>query len=835
MKKLFIFISILLMGLVQVLQAQKLIESFDNAVGPIYLDPPVLNDNFFTNGPGSYCLLANDTAHVEGTGSMRIDYHVQAQDGWGGYVVRTTYKPGATDALPYMDMSGGTSLRLRYKITKPALMTAAGATSMEFKMAEIDAAGNRDLWLHKININFADATGDWIDVDIPLEVNADNTKGFSLQFGDGDKELQLEHMKGFEFALVFSNSDGVGDTTKSSTGSILWDNLTLEGKRSIPTVFFAGKALHNALGIPWAWGQSTIEMVQGAGRDPQLNALKWVQGNEWGNGWSGMGCNISPAFDMSWSWSIDSIKFWLKAEAGTGAIRVQLESGGGKIGKVFTPTTDNEWHQYIIALIDFVAQDGTTGFDSSKVSVIGFMAEASAIAGKVIYISEIWTGNPKIDVVSPLAVTGLSVVPGTNSNLVTWTDVPNEKGEAYDVYYSDQPISDIANAKLLQGNVAENTQIVEQILRTPKTDQNLTYYYAIVCKDAFVNYSPVAFYNTPTTNAGKGVPTIAKTAPANFAADGDLSEWTAAGVPEIRIIRSEGTGFDAPSGLHDGDADYSIIAYLAVDADYLYVAGDVTDDIYSWKSTNDPWMNDAVSLFLGLFDANTTGTFTTYKRGATPHYEMRFDEKRVTIGSSDSLLYPGPNYYFGQKSLSSGYYFEAKISLADLATKRNWGYSGLLDDVFHPVEGMQIPIDFSCNDADATGSRELVFCYSPYNKDASWNNPSLWLWTWIGEKMTVGVEDEANNSVVSNFNLAQNYPNPFNPSTKISYAIQSPELVTLRVFDVLGREVAMLVNQYQSAGNHSVSFDASSLASGMYFYKLEAGSFQSIKKMMLLK
>ncbi|MDP3148095.1 MAG: T9SS type A sorting domain-containing protein, partial [Ignavibacteria bacterium] len=834
MKKLFIFI--LLMGLIQVSQAQKLIQSFDNAVGPFFLDPPVLNDNFYTNGPGSYCLLANDTSHVEGTGSMKIDYHVQASDGWGGYVVRTTYTPGATDALPYMDLSGGTHLRLRYKVPNPALMTAAGATTMELKMAEIDAAGLRDLWLHKINIDFADATGEWIDVDIPLELNADNSKGFVWQLGEGDKELQLENIKGFEFALVYATTGG--DTAISSTGSVLWDNLTLEGKKSVPTVFFAGKALPNALGVPWAWGNSTIEMVQGAGKVPELNALKWVQGYnpDWGldAGYTGWGCSISPAFDMSWSWDIDTLKFWMKSEDGVDTIRVQLEGGGGKVGALVKPISDNQWHQYFVALKDLIPQDNTTGFTNASVGVFGIMAQNNGITGKVIYVSEIWTGNPKIDVVAPKAVTGLSVVPGTYSNLVTWTDVPNETGEAYDVYYSDKPISDIANAKLLKGSVAENTQIVEQILKTPNTDQPLTYYYAIVCKDAFVNFSPPAFYNTPTTNNGKGVPTIAKTAPANFAADGDLSEWTAAAVPEIRIIRSEGTGFDAPSGLHDGDADYSIIAYLAVDADYLYVAGDVTDDIYSWKSTNDPWMNDAVSLFLGLFDANTTGTFTSYKRGATPHYEMRFDEKRVTIGSSDSLLYPGPNYYFGQKSLSSGYYFEAKISLVDIATKRNYGITDK-DEVFHPVEGMQIPIDFSCNDADATGSRELVFCYSPFNLDQSWNNPSLWTATWIGNKMFVdpdGVEDA--NGVVNSFNLAQNYPNPFNPSTKISYAIQSPELVTLRVFDVLGREVAMLVNQYQSAGNHSVSFDASSLASGMYFYKLEAGSFQSIKKMMLL-
>jgi len=832
MKKLFILM--ILMGLMQVSQAQKLIESFDNAVGPVFLDPPVFNDNFFTNNKDrSYCYLTNDTAHVEGTGSMKIDYRIQYAEGWGGYVVRTTYKPGFTDSLAYINMAAGTHLRLRYKVLSPALMSNFGVTSIELKMAEIDEAGNRDLWLHKIAIDFKDASSDWLEVDIPLEMNADNTKGFKWQLGEGDKELQLEHIKGYEFALVYSEVIG-GDTSSSSTGSLLWDNLTLEGKRSVPTVFFAGKALPNALGTPWAWGQSTIEMVEGAGRVAELNALKWVQGNEWSNGWTGIGFNISPAFDMSWSWSIDSLKFWLKVQEGTGALRVQFESGAAKIGKVFTPTTDNEWHQYIIALNDFVPQDGTTGFDSTKVGVLGFMAEASGIAGKVIYMSEIWTGNPKIDVVPPKAVASLDVVPGQYSNLITWTDVPNETGEAYDIYYSEQPIADIANAKLLKGNVPENTQIVEQILRTPLTDQSLTYYYAIVCKDAFVNFSPVTFQNTPTANNGKGVPTIAKTAPANFVADGDLSEW--AGVPEIRIIRSEGTGFDAPSGLHDGDDDYSVIAHLAFDQAYLYFAADVTDDIYGWSLRHgDPWMNDAINLYIGLFDANTTGTFTSFKRGATPHYEIRFDEERVTTANSDSLVYPGANYYFGQKSLSSGYYFEAKIALADLATKRNASYSGDLDDVFHPVEGMKIGIDFSCNDRDNGADRELVFCYSPFNNDQSWSDPSRWLWTWIGEKMTVGVEDEANNNVVNSFNLAQNYPNPFNPSTKISYALQSPELVTLRVFDVLGREVAMLVNQHQSAGNHTVSFNASSLASGMYFYKLEAGSFQSIKKMMLLK
>ena len=119
---------------------------------------------------------------------------------------------------------------------------------------------------------------------------------------------------GFEFALVYGTTGG--DTAISSTGSLLWDNLTLEGKRSIATVFFAGKAIPPALGTPWAWGQSTIGLEEGAGRDSALNALKWVQGNELGNGWTGIGFNIDPPYDMSWSWSFDSLKFWMKAEYG---------------------------------------------------------------------------------------------------------------------------------------------------------------------------------------------------------------------------------------------------------------------------------------------------------------------------------------------------------------------------------------------------------------------------------------------------------------------------------------------------------------------------------------
>ncbi len=85
------------------------------------------------------------------------------------------------------------------------------------------------------------------------------------------------------------------------------------------------------------------------------------------------------------------------------------------------------------------------------------------------------------------------------------------------------------------------------------------------------------------------------------------------------------------------------------------------------------------------------------------------------------------------------------------------------------------------------------------------------------------------------FALEQNYPNPFNPSTTISYSVQKESQVSLKIYDLMGAEVAELVNEKQPEGFYEIQFDASNLSSGMYFYKLSAGNFTSIKKMTLLK
>jgi hypothetical protein len=103
------------------------------------------------------------------------------------------------------------------------------------------------------------------------------------------------------------------------------------------------------------------------------------------------------------------------------------------------------------------------------------------------------------------------------------------------------------------------------------------------------------------------------------------------------------------------------------------------------------------------------------------------------------------------------------------------------------------------------------------------------------------VEDDQTN-IPDHFILDQNYPNPFNPSTNIQYAISNRQFVSLKVYDILGNEIATLVNEEKSAGVYEVEFEANghsgnvrNLPSGVYIYQLRAGDFISTKKMILIR
>jgi hypothetical protein len=111
-------------------------------------------------------------------------------------------------------------------------------------------------------------------------------------------------------------------------------------------------------------------------------------------------------------------------------------------------------------------------------------------------------------------------------------------------------------------------------------------------------------------------------------------------------------------------------------------------------------------------------------------------------------------------------------------------------------------------------------------------NSDVWL---IRVARDITSIDENPHGLASNYQLHQNYPNPFNPSTKITFTLPKPEHVTLAVYNTLGQKVATLLNTRMTAGSHDVTFDASTLPSGIYFYRIQAGEFSQVRKMVLLR
>ena len=98
--------------------------------------------------------------------------------------------------------------------------------------------------------------------------------------------------------------------------------------------------------------------------------------------------------------------------------------------------------------------------------------------------------------------------------------------------------------------------------------------------------------------------------------------------------------------------------------------------------------------------------------------------------------------------------------------------------------------------------------------------------------VAVGISD-AFPSTQDHFSLSQNYPNPFNPSTKINYAVNKPTLVSMIVYDILGKEIYVLVDGYQNAGEYTIDFDATGLASGVYYYTLQVDNMVTKTKSMV--
>jgi len=133
----------------------------------------------------------------------------------------------------------------------------------------------------------------------------------------------------------------------------------------------------------------------------------------------------------------------------------------------------------------------------------------------------------------------------------------------------------------------------------------------------------------------------------------------------------------------------------------------------------------------------------------------------------------------------------------------------------------------------------LILQYNTYyywrvigiNSCGQGNSSMVWTFITISASRIINISSE----IPAEYKLYNNYPNPFNPSTNIKYQITNNKFTTLKIFDVLGREVKSLVNEFQKAGIYEVSFDATDLTSGIYFYRLQSGDFTEVKRMVMIK
>ncbi len=814
---------------------QAVIESFDSP-------KPDSVFYFASEGAPTYIQMTQDVADKqEGSASVNIRTAIGAFHGWGSFSqIESRWAAGTM-----VDISISDSVSIWIKVTDAPEIPA----NMVMRIHLIDSTSgeSREDWLYE-NGTILDAASGWVNLKIPLTERVSDGStipsdaGFVYAptgwggFTYNNKKFDRDKIVGWKIAFVTSGWNPSANLPADSLEFKL-DGFQRFGLRAVPAVLFNGRDYSPQITNAWSWGQSSVAIEANAGPLPKTNAIKWIQGNEWGNGWTGMGFDITPGFNIAGGWVKDSLKFKMKAESGVGALRLQFESPRlgdpgqkGKIGKVFTPTTDGVWNQYVFALKDMTIQDNSPGFDSSNVTAFGFMAEASGVAGKVIYITDLWTGSPEFDVIPPDAPSGLAGAGTGYVNLVTWNDVPNEPGIRYNVFFSEQPWTSTDSSFVEDLPLYNLTSALQtHPLRAPINDANVSLYYGVVSKDAAGNESSPVVMTTPVTTLAKGVPTIAKVGPTSFTADGDLAEWST--ITPFVLSTVSGTAHAVPNFPITNDADLSAQAYVAMDATYLYVAFDVVDDIVRVDAGND-YEQDCPDLFIGLYDWRGK-RHGGNARGATPDYHFRFSKDRIWIDNGgvrvDTI---SVNYAWTEKTLSPGYIVEARIRLDSLSKKLAGN-----DAVFTPVEGKRIPIDFAINDRDSD-VRNGILCYSNISNDDSYKAMFYWTYTWIGARSTP-TSVEWVSDVATSFELGQNYPNPFNPSTEIRYTVPSTGPVALRVYDMMGREVATLVDRAQEAGSYVVKFSADRsgrpMSSGVYFLRLDAGANTAIRKMLLVK
>lgn len=269
-----------------------------------------------------------------------------------------------------------------------------------------------------------------------------------------------------------------------------------------------------------------------------------------------------------------------------------------------------------------------------------------------------------------------------------------------------------------------------------------------------------------------------------------------------------------------------------------------TDNGTSWNFINSGLTNtqtrsiftDGTNLFVGTYggggiflSTNNGGTWSVINSGLTQHYVYSFTKigSNLFAGTWSAGVFlstnNGANWTAASNGLSSNYpVYEFVANGTNLFAATEGG------GVYLSTNNGSNWTDVSSGLTNLNMLRLAIsgsYLFAGGDQSGVWRRPLSEMITGINEK----------SDLPENYSLSQNYPNPFNPATTIKYSVSQMHKVTLKVYSALGKEVATLVNEEKPAGAYEVSFNGAGLASGVYYYKLTAGSYTDVRKMILIK
>jgi photosystem II stability/assembly factor-like uncharacterized protein len=301
---------------------------------------------------------------------------------------------------------------------------------------------------------------------------------------------------------------------------------------------------------------------------------------------------------------------------------------------------------------------------------------------------------------------------------------------------------------------------------------------------------------------------------------------------------------DDKIGFVGGQSVDSTVIFYTHDSGLIWQKASLDTNIYSGIS-NFSFISDSIGIAIGW-----SGLYITYNSGlnweklpanfhmggGTPYLGKMFDEDNIVLTFSEPHVV---NEGFLEKSIDGGLTWN-KFGNGQLF---KWGISDvfmLSQDSIWLTTGQNVYFTTDSGNYWDTLDVQISKFSFVTNKIAYGLNEKYILYTSDGWATHTIIDStvtdiKENVDILHSFKLFQNYPNPFNPSTTITYSLPENGMVELKIFDVLGREVADLVREEQIMGNHKVEFNASNLTSGVYFYKLKYAGFTETRKLILLR